>query len=123
MPSPRPKRNVLIAEDEYLLADNLLMLLRSAGYGVVGPAFSVAEAMSLLESSHHLDAAVVDLELKGELSLPVIDALRARRLPVFLMTGHMLADLPPEYRDVPIWQKPMLAIDIVGRLNRLFARE
>jgi hypothetical protein len=42
------RRQILVVEDEYLLAEDLRFALDAAGAGVVGPAASVDEALELL---------------------------------------------------------------------------
>jgi CheY-like chemotaxis protein len=78
---------ILIVEDEILLAMELESLLRGEGYQVVGPAPSVARALSLLEDSA-VDAALLDLNLNGERAVGVAKALAARHVPFVIVSGY-----------------------------------
>ncbi|MBC6992329.1 sigma 54-interacting transcriptional regulator [Hymenobacter sp. BT491] len=55
--------SVLIVEDEYVIANDLRLLLLEAGYGVLGIADSVAEARLLL--GQQPDIVLLDIYLKG----------------------------------------------------------
>jgi hypothetical protein len=47
------------------------------------------------------DAAMLDLNLNGNKSLPVAAALAARDMPFFFTTGYTAIDLRDGYRDRP----------------------
>ncbi len=56
-------------------------MLEDLGYDVIGPAISVTEAMSAIEKAMEIHAGLLDLELKGERSLTIADALAERQVP------------------------------------------
>lgn len=62
-------------------------VLIDAGARVVGPATSVAEALHLIEQEKPT-AAIVDVNLGPEKSLPVAQRLEAIGVPFILHTGH-----------------------------------
>lgn len=86
---------ILIVEDEPMIAMMLEDFLIDLGCRVVGPAENLAKAHALLEQ-HGCDAAIVDMNLKGTLSHPLIEALRGKGVPVIVATGYGIAvsDLP-----------------------------
>ena len=53
-----------------------------------------------------IDAAVFDLNLNGQMSYPVADALAADRVPFVISTGYDKDTLPDDYRACPVLQKP-----------------
>ncbi len=61
--------------------------LEDAGFAVIGPVRSVAQALESLETDKP-DAAVLDLNLAGENSVAVADALVARGIPFVVATGY-----------------------------------
>jgi DNA-binding response OmpR family regulator len=65
---------VLVAEDEFLLADDLSTMLREQGAIVVGPAPTLEKAEALLQNSDAVDAAVLDINLRDILVYPVARA-------------------------------------------------
>jgi CheY-like chemotaxis protein len=111
-------RRVLIVEDEYFLADDMAQVLQKFGADVVGPVRSTDEALTLL-AEEPVDAAVLDINLKGELVYPVADALREQGVPFIFATGYDEAAVPEAYRDVPRWEKPFRPEDLAKALPGL----
>jgi CheY-like chemotaxis protein len=113
-------RRVLIVEDEYLIAIDLVATLESLGFEVVGLAGSVAEALTLLESNgDRLDAAVLDINLGYERSYPVADRLRAQGVPFVFTTGYDVGVVPDSYSEVPRYEKPVDERQLVRCLSEL----
>ena len=98
-------KNVLIVEDEYLIAMDLENTLREQGAHVVGPAASVDEALELLAHAH-VDCAVLDVNLQGERIYAVADSLRVAGIPYVFATGYAPSTIAPGYEDVPCLTKP-----------------
>ena len=87
--------NVLVLEDEAVIAMLLEDMLVDLGCKVVGPAAKVAEALQLVRSEQ-IGAALLDLNLgRGETGYPVADALAARAVPFAFVTGYG-AEMPIE---------------------------
>ncbi len=84
----RPTPRVLVVEDKALLALEIEAELGALGCEVVGPARTLDEAMRLAASGPEPDAAVLDVNLGGELVFPVADLLAARGVPVLFATGY-----------------------------------
>jgi DNA-binding response OmpR family regulator len=102
---PERAARLLVVEDEMLVALSLEDQLADAGYEVVGPAFSLDEAMRLAESEP-LDGAVLDINLAGEKAYPVADLLARRGVPFVYVTGFGQAGLRDADRGRPMLQKP-----------------
>ena len=64
-----------------------------------------------------VDGAVVDLNLRGEMAYPVLDALLERGGPIVLATGYSARTLPTRYADVPRCDKP---VDVDWLVKALF---
>ena len=86
--SPRRPRRVLLAEDEPLVAMELESQLQALGFTVVGPASTLQEALQLVGEDVALDAAVLDVNLRGQAVFPVADLLVRRGVPVVFATGY-----------------------------------
>jgi CheY-like chemotaxis protein len=112
-------RLVLIVEDEFLVALDMETILNDAGFDVLGPAGSVAEALRLVESNRQLDAALLDNNLNGETAGPVAAALRDRGVPFAFVTGNDRASLPVAFADAPLVRKPFDAARLVETARRL----
>ena len=117
-------RRVLIAEDETLIAMAYEALLQEQGCVVVGPAARVDEALALLapgDGRPAPDAAVLDVDLGGEPSVPVAEALAMLGVPFVVLTGY--AALPEELggalRSAPRLLKPATGAEVTRVLADL----
>ncbi|BDG73410.1 response regulator [Roseomonas fluvialis] len=120
MSSPATERRILVVEDEALVAMLVEDALMDAGFTVVGPARTVSQALELLKADPP-DAAVLDLNLGGENSLSVADALSARGIPFLVATGYGAAGLPAHLRHIPVLPKPYDPADLTVAIDRLCA--
>ena len=109
-------RRVLLVEDEFLIASDLVRLLRQQGAEVLGPASSVRAALDLLQGAAEPDGAVLDVNLRGEMAFPVADALHARGVPFVFATGYTNEMIPARYASVPCCEKPFEGPEIVRAL-------
>ncbi len=98
--------NILVVEDETMIAMFLEDMLAELGCAVVGPVGRVASAVALIEASGHLDGALLDVNLRGELAYPVADALLRRNVPFVFITGYAAAGLDRRYSAIPALAKP-----------------
>ena len=83
---------VLVIEDEPIIAEDLCDDLTAAEAIVVGPVASVGEARRMLKGGTAVDAALLDLNLSDGEVTPVLEALRAKRVPVVIYTGGSLPE-------------------------------
>ena len=117
--TPMAGRRILVVEDEYLLAEDVRYALERAGAEVCGPYASVATAIAAVASEPHLDGALLDVNLAGEMVFPLADALAERGIPFTFTTGYDRAALPDRYLSVPRVEKPIKASSIVEVLSPL----
>ena len=80
-------KSILIVEDEALLALLLKDAVEEAGAIAIGPATTIATALPLIEAGG-IDGAVLDLNLGGDRSGPIAEALGAARIPFVVATGY-----------------------------------
>src|SRR6187399_2952999 len=109
---------VMIVEDEALVAMALREALDELGFSVIGPFNRISEAMIALRNNR-IDAAVLDVNLGGELIYPLADVLVADRVPFVFITGYGAEEIEPRYAHVPILQKPIET----DALNSVFVRQ
>jgi CheY-like chemotaxis protein len=100
-------RCLLIVEDEYFVAKEIVEEFESRGAEIIGPASTVKLALDLIERSKHLDGAVIDINLQGEMTFPVADLLRDRGIPFVFTTGYDSSIIPERYGLVPRFEKPI----------------
>lgn len=90
-----------------MVAADLEALLEREGASVVGMASSVAGGLKLLDATHP-EAAVLDLNLAGEVSKPLAAAFAERCVPFVIVTGYGESwTRSSEFRDAPRIDKPV----------------
>ena len=80
-------KRILIVEDEFLIGAMVMEMLSAVGAVIVGPATSASAGMALARSAE-LDAAILDVNLRGERSDQVAAELQRRNIPYLLATGY-----------------------------------
>jgi PAS domain S-box-containing protein len=116
--SSRPK--VLVVEDEALVAMEIAHVLSEAGFEVLGPARSVALALSLIEE-RGCDAAVLDINLSGETSEAVARKLLAMGTRFVTLSGYSRAQHPLIFDGVPALAKPLRPELLIAEVKRCVA--
>jgi DNA-binding NtrC family response regulator len=121
---PLAGKRLLVVEDEYLIASDLVAALEEARAEVVGPAATVEAALQLVASEDStLDGAVLDINLRDQRVFPVADALEARGVPFVFATGYDEGSIPPAYRGMPRYEKPVDKQKLLEILARLTGSE
>ena len=119
---PLSGRQLLIVEDEYLIASDLESALKREGASIVGMANSVARGLELL-AEHRPDAAVLDLNLGGDVSAPLAAALAERDVPFVIVTGYGESYMTfPEFEHAHVAEKPVDYQQVVRALSDALAR-
>jgi CheY-like chemotaxis protein len=96
---------ILLVEDEYFIAREIADALRDEGAEVVGPVATVQAALDAV-ASQRLDAAVLDVNLWGEMAYRVADALWDHKVPFVFTTGYTQPTIALPYAHVPLREKP-----------------
>ena len=116
---PPPGLHVLVAEDEALIAAEMVETLEGLGCVVVGPAMTLAETLRLAGEAA-LDAAVLDVNLQGEPVFPAAALLAARGVPVVLATGY--SEVPEAAgMAVRVLRKPVAPAELAAALGAAVA--
>ncbi|MBQ0824808.1 response regulator [Microvirga sp. HBU67558] len=110
---------ILVVEDEYFLAEDMAQALEKLGATIIGPASDREKALALLSSSEQVDAAVLDINLRGATAFPVADALLEHGIPFVFATGYAPASVPRAYSAVPCWEKPFNPNDLAQALPQI----
>lgn len=112
---------ILLVEDEYMLADELRTELDDARAVVIGPAGTLADALDLIRSEEHIDGAILDVNLRGEMAYPAADLLIARGVPFVFTTGYDSSAIPDRFAEVVRCEKPInirRVTEAIGRVMR-----
>ncbi|WP_419898933.1 response regulator [Roseomonas sp. USHLN139] len=97
-------RTILVVEDQYVIAEELVQLLLELGATVIGP---FARAEIDLAAQPRPDAALLDIHLHGRPVFELADRLRQAGVPLLFLTGYDASVLPPAYQDLPCLPKPV----------------
>lgn len=115
-------RRIMVAEDEYVIALDLVMYLQDAGAEVIGPANSVENGLALLrETEGELDAAILDINLRNEYVFPLADKLAGLGVPYIFATGYDAVAIPEPHDQVARCEKPINPARLVSLLSRNMA--
>jgi CheY-like chemotaxis protein len=108
---------VLVIEDDWFISSLVSGELTECGYEVIGPARNVAEAASFAGTAA-IDAALVDLNLGGELPHAAIALLVERRVPFIFMTA---CSTVPESVGcaAPLLEKPFKRAELFAALEKI----
>jgi CheY-like chemotaxis protein len=112
-------RRVLIVEDEMLIALLLEDMLSELGYDVAGVATRVAIALPLINTLQ-FDLAILDVNLAGETSFPVADALAEKGRPYLFATGYGREGITSEHAHRPVLTKPFSIRDLRFAIQSAF---
>jgi DNA-binding response OmpR family regulator len=108
---------ILVVEDENWLAMELAWLVQEAGYAVLGPERSVAEALKTLDRVK-IDLALLDIRLGGEMVFPMLETLEAKGVPFIFITGNPDL-LPAEYSERPFLAKPWTTTTLLSLIPQV----
>lgn len=114
---------ILIVEDEYIIANNLEIILSNAGYTVLGAANSVARALALI-GQQRPDMVLLDIYLKGnETGIDLAKQLEEIDIPFIYISANdsqsvleaVKATRPSGYIVKPFREKDILTALEIGR--------
>lgn len=97
-------KRILVVEDEALISVMVSDMLSELGMLVVGPAATISAAINLAETET-IDAAILDVNVRGERIDPVAEILFKREVPVLFATGYGEVKLSSG-RTAPVIDKP-----------------
>jgi CheY-like chemotaxis protein len=111
-------RRVLVVEDEMMILMIIEDMLADLGCESVSAAATVDQALALIDAQA-FDVAMLDMNLNGNRSHAVADALAARGVPFAFSTGYSALDIDDGYGDRPVLKKPFPYEELVEILTRL----
>ena len=117
-PARRPTlgHRILVVEDSALVVLVIEDILRKLGLTIVGPGSRLAEALKLAREET-IHAALLDVNLNGEMSWEVAAVLRDRGIPFLFTTGYDAGTmLPTAFADEPVLNKPFKSDDLANAL-------
>jgi CheY-like chemotaxis protein len=113
-------RRVLVVEDESLISMLIEDALSDLGCKLACQASSLVEALEMV-SNCQFDIAILDVNLNGEETFPVAEALIRRGIPFIFATGYGATALPGPMRTIPVLLKPFQQAEMEVALRAAFA--
>lgn len=114
------RRRILVVEDDFLIASEMVGWLEAANLEVIGPAASLQQALALVEMhGPHLDGAVLDIHIRDGCVYPIADKLNSTGVPYIFTTGYDSAAIPAAYTGAPRCEKPVNRTELIEMLDRL----
>jgi CheY-like chemotaxis protein len=113
-------RRVLVVEDETMIAMMVEDFLTELGWDVVGLVGSLDRALAMARDAD-IDAAVLDVNLNGQLSFAAADILSERNIPFVFASGYGADGMARRFANVPILTKPFHRDDLDRALHQAMA--
>jgi CheY-like chemotaxis protein len=112
-----PLGRVMVIEDNAVVALDLQGVLRQAGYRVVGPARTMADAERLMARGP-IDCAVLDTDLKGGKAFAVADRLDRAGIRFVLITNDPRKEPGEKFAGRPVIAKPYHPDEVLAAVER-----
>ena len=109
---------VLVVEDEILIAIEIEDTLKALGCEVVGLVGKLDEALELAVNAA-IDAAILDVRIRGGDVFPVAEKLLERNIPFILSSGYGDWALPEALRGRPRLTKPFTPAELEVQVRLL----
>lgn len=116
---------VLVVEDDAIIALEIADILEREGYAVVQSTGSVPTAIDIARKAK-IDFALLDFNLESGTAEPIAKTLARRAIPFALVTAYPGCVLPHSVSGRPRLQKPFTAQEVrrlVGELARAAGRQ
>lgn len=111
-------RRILVVEDEMTIVVLIEDALLELGAEVVGPTAHLDVALRLAREDR-IDAAVLDINVRGGNSYPVADILTQRGIPFVFCSGYGHWALEERHRGRPRLTKPFTSSELAVRVLEL----
>jgi CheY-like chemotaxis protein len=113
-------RRVLVVEDEMIIVLVIEEILSDLGAEIVGPVSQLDAALRLANVTA-IDAAILDVNIRGGNSYPIADILAERRIPFIFCSGYNGWALEERHRHRPRLTKPYSSKELEDRLLELLS--
>jgi CheY-like chemotaxis protein len=112
-------RRILVVEDETMITMVIEEVLAGLGCEVVGPV-SRLDAAERLAKETSIDAAILDVTVRGGKVFPVAEILQGRGIPFLLASGYGEWTFPEALKNQPRLAKPYTAAELERAVRALF---
>ncbi len=117
---------ILIIENEFLIAEDLKVILQSAKFNIIGIADRYSVALDLFQENHP-DIIISDIVIKGKINgiETVKDLLRIKHIPVIFITAYTNDDIINQLaniRDIFYITKPFSDVQVIATVKMASAK-
>jgi len=115
---PLQGTQILVAEDDAILAFDLGITLQKAGAKILGPTMTLAHTLSMAQTAL-MSAAVLDVSLRDEEVFPAALELKGRGVGIVFYTGYgAVEQLRRDWPDAQVLTKPTPARLLVEAVRK-----
>ena len=112
---------ILVVEDSFLVVTLLEVIFKDLGWQSVGPATRLVDALELAKTGV-FDAALLDINLNGEMSWEVARVLAERGVPFVFSTGYDIKTvLPAHLAGTAVMSKPFRMGEVETKIRQAIA--
>ena len=97
---------ILVVEDDFLLATDIVAQIEDNNGIAVGPAMTLEKGIDVLRTEKP-DACILDIRLGPEMVYELADDLLADGIPFVFASGEIRASIPDRFAKVPLHTKPI----------------
>ena len=115
-------RRILLVEDEPLVAMMMTQMIGDMGGEVIGPFGTLRDATEGL-SEKGLDAAVLDVNVGGELVYPLAEKLARSGVPLMFLTGYDSKSVDRRFVTARVLTKPIEEAELASALGSLLDKQ
>ena len=112
---------ILVVEDEPLIGMEIECTVEQLGHEVIGPVAELTDAL-VLAADCTIDCAMLDINIRGGKSYPVVELLLKRDVPVLLLSGYGVQTLPESLQEQTRLSKPFTSDQLEEAIDKLCAR-
>ncbi len=118
MTSNSTRCRILIVEDSPVIALATEEMVRDFGHVPLGPIGNMASALEYAESGE-MDAAIVDLNIRGTKTFTLLSILDRRGIPFLIISGYADWKMPDEWSGRARLQKPFNEEQLRAKLSEI----
>lgn len=110
-------KRILIAENEWLIADAIASAVEAAGGQIIGPFPTIKQSLAALTGDTLApDAATLNIRLNDGESYSVADRLAAMKVPFIFASANGSSSLPRRFSRRVLLGKPVAAKQVIEAL-------
>lgn len=109
------RRRILVVEDEYLLAADIVEQIEEHNGVVLGPVETLEQGLNALRDERP-DACIVNINLGPDKVYELADRLIDQDVPFVFDSSEIRASIPDRFNGVPLHSKPLDMVKAAGHL-------